>query len=647
MCGICGAVGDGRRADLTAMSSCQEHRGPESTGVHRDGDVRLANQRLRVIDVEGGDQPIYNEDGDVVVVYNGEIYNFRALRRELEAAGHAFTTATDTEVLVHGYEEWGTDLFGRLNGMFAVALYDAGGERLLLGRDRAGIKPLYYATVDGGLLFGSEPKALLRSGAVEPAVDADALAYFLQLRYSPSHTSLFEGIETVLPGTYLDVRREGDTWKSTTHQFWSVRDVPSSPPDDPAAAIRETLGRAVERQLISDVPVGFYLSGGLDTSSVVAMASELSDDPIHTFCMGFESTEWDERNDARVVADYFGTTHHEFDITGSFLEDFPELIWHADEPKRNLWPYYVAEEMGRHVTVALGGLGADELFGGYIYRFNRLADCDELQSVGSGEAAEWIQQVGTRALDQQVARGDLADDDAVEPAGTLANLDDPAQLYVLLNSTDVLGPRKFYETRAFGEALTDRPDPPAVVRARSDPEDDASLREQALQWDFTVKLPDDFLFVEDRMSMAHSLESRVPFLDNEMIDLAFSLPLSEAFDRGGDGPTVGKRLLREAMRDELPETVFRKDKQGFTMPTYPFVRDEMLEHARAILDDPYLVRNGYVQASYLRDLLSRTPDRALTGHYKLLWKLVGAEIWYQMYMVGDVHGPEALSAYYT
>jgi asparagine synthase (glutamine-hydrolysing) len=221
MCGICGGFGPTLDLPLDRMGSCQCHRGPESTGTHTDDLAKLSNQRLRVIDVEGGDQPIYNEDGDVVVVYNGEIYNFGPLREELRVAGHTFTTDTDTEVLVHGYEEYGTALFERLNGMFAAAIYDATEQRLLLGRDRAGIKPLYVAAVDGGIVFGSEPKTLLQSGLVEPAVDTDALRYFLQLRYSPSQTTLFDGIEPVEPGTYLDIRYEnGEVTRTTTTFRW-------------------------------------------------------------------------------------------------------------------------------------------------------------------------------------------------------------------------------------------------------------------------------------------------------------------------------------------------------------------------------------------------------------------------------------------
>jgi|AntDeeMetagen192_2_1112575.scaffolds.fasta_scaffold00284_9 asparagine synthase (glutamine-hydrolysing) len=650
MCGICGTFGPDLDPPLEGMGRCQSHRGPESTGIFEDSLAKLSNQRLRVIDVEGGDQPIYNEGGDVVVVYNGEIYNFESLREELRDAGHSFTTDTDTEILVHGYEEYGTELFGRLNGMFAAAIYDATDQRLLLVRDRAGIKPLYVAAVDGGLAFASEPKALLQRGLVDPAVDTDALRYFLQLRYTPSHTTLFEGIETVQPGTYLDVQFSDGEVIQSMETFWTLDMTPDSPPSDPVTAVREALRSAVSRQLVSDVPVGFYLSGGLDTSSVVAMASELSDDPIHTFCMGFDDSKWDEREDARTVANHFETIHHEIIIEDEFMRDFPKMIWHADEPKRNLYPYYVAEAMADHVTVALGGLGADELFAGYVYRFSRLQELQEIRRTEAEQTKASMKSMAESLIDTQLSSGPLQDDAGLEDMSVIRHLDDPAQLYVLLNNSDVIGDTEAYETRAFGEALSDGPDPAESIRSHWSPTD-SSLCEQALEWDFTVKLPDDFLHVEDRMSMAHSLESRVPFLDNELIDLAFSIPFSRKFTGTGQSTTgrdVGKKILREAMSDLLPEAVFRKDKQGFTMPTHEFVRTELLDYAERILDSPAIVSDGLIQGSYVDTLLAKGPQRELTHHHKLLWKLVALEIWYRIYIVGgEVTPPQSIDAYYS
>lgn len=647
MCGICG--GFGVDVTLDRMSECQTHRGPESIGTYRDDAVGMANQRLRIIDVEGGDQPIYNEDGDVVVVYNGEIYNFQTLRSELRESGHEFSTDTDTEVLVHGYEEWDTGLFKRLNGMFAAAIYDATDRRLLLARDRVGVKPLHYTRTDRGIVFASEPKSILQSGVLEPQVDTDALRYFLQLRYSPSHTTLFEGIDKLLPGTYLDCKQTEEGIEVTRQRFWDLSSVPTDIQSNPATALRSTLRRAVERQLISDVPLGFYLSGGLDTSSVVAMASEIRDEPIHTFCMGFADGQWDERDAAREVADHFGTIHHEITIDGTFMRDFPEMIWHADEPKRNLYPYYVAQEMANHVTVALGGLGADELFGGYVYRYRRLGDLERFRDL----QVEWIEDAvstyATAAVNRQLSRDSLDENGTFQDATLLKHIGDPARLYVLLNSSDVIGDIESYEARVFGSELRNGTMPASTIAARWEPRSDR-LRERSLAWDFTVKLPNDFLLVEDRMSMAHSLESRVPFLDNELVDLAFSLPYAMKAGpdmRGANSPAMGKAILRDAMRDSLPQCVFERDKQGFTMPTYQFAQSELLDYARSILDDPYIVREGFIDGTYLDRLLDADAARALTPHYKLLWKLLALEIWYQMYIAGDSIGPDPIDSYAT
>ena len=654
MCGICGAVGLDGRADLDAMTASLRHRGPDSCGVYREGSVELGCRRLAIIDPEGGDQPITNEDGDVVVAYNGETYNFPELRADLRERGHDFTTDTDTEVFAHGYEEYGTDLFERLDGMFAVAIWDRAEKRLVLARDRFGVKPLSYARVDGGLLFGSEPKALLKSGLIDPAVDEAALRYFLQLRYAPSTTTLFDGIETLPPATSLvaeppesTVGSDDEGWSVSTHRYWRPP-VDRDPPADPATAVRTRLREAVERQLVSDVPVGFYLSGGLDTSSVVGLASEATEEPISTFCMGFADSSWDERGDARAVADHFGTDHHEITIDGSFVRDFPEMIWHADEPKRNLYPWYVAREMREHVTVALGGLGADELFGGYVYRLARLRELDRLRSLPE-PVRRTLRASAARVARHQTHRGDLAEDGLLDDVTPLTRLDDPAALYVLTNSSDVLGDAEFYETRAFGRRLREADGPSTIERVRQHGPafDDESLAERARRYDLAVKLPDDFLHVEDRTSMAHSLESRVPFLDNALVDLALSLPVERLLDTDGSGVRAGKAVLRGAMSDLLPPAVFEKDKQGFTMPTLPFVRDDLLDHARCVLDDPHVVADSLVQESYLDDLLGRRPTESLVPNYKLLWKLVGLELWYRMYVVEGASGPEPIEHYYT
>jgi len=361
--------------------------------------------------------------------------------------------------------------------------------------------------------------------------------------------------------------------------------------------------------------------------------------------MGFDDQQWDERDDARAVADYFGTDHHELMIDQSFMQDFPEMIWHADEPKRNLYPYYVAQEMSDYVSVALGGLGADELFGGYVYRYARLQEFQQLRSLDT-DASHGVQSTAETVAEWQLEHGDLAEDNVFEDVGLIEHLDDTSRLYVLLNSSDVIGDIDVYRQRVFGPTLADDFVPADWIASRFEESSDRPLTEQALRWDFGVKMPNDFLLVEDRMGMAHSLESRVPFLDNELVDLAFSLPYSEKLGVNDADGDIGKAVLRRAMRDRLPKEVFEKDKQGFTMPTYPFVRDELLEHARAILDDPCIVRDDLINGAYLETLLGRNPSKDLVPHYKILWRLIALEIWYQMYVIEDVESPRGIEHYY-
>jgi asparagine synthase (glutamine-hydrolysing) len=400
------------------------------------------------------------------------------------------------------------------------------------------------------------------------------------------------------------------------------------------------LGDAVERQLVSDRPVGFYLSGGLDTSSVVALASEIADEPIHTFCMGFRDAAWDERPHAREVAEHFGTIHHELAIEDRFMRSFPEMIWHADEPKRNLYPYFVAEAMKQHVTVALGGLGADELFGGYVYRIQRLRELARMRAAAGVELRKTIRSLADERIDRQLDTEELRGDAALEDWGVLAHLDEDRQLYTVLNSVDVIGDDRVYRRRILGERLVEGT--PAATQIAEYSDDDI-LSKMAV-WDLTHKLPDDFLLVEDRMSMAHALESRVPFLDTELIELALSIPVDERVDGTKEASRMrrtGKGILREAMTGLVPRSVLERDKQGFTMPTSTFVEESLFDHAERILAAPTIARAGLIDPEYIRQLLAAGPDPALTHHHRMLWKLVALEIWHQMYIEGGKMAPPA------
>ncbi|HXQ23440.1 MAG TPA: asparagine synthase (glutamine-hydrolyzing), partial [Candidatus Acidoferrales bacterium] len=364
MCGICGIAGPAAERDVVErMSAILAHRGPDGEGFYEDAGVVLGHRRLSIIDLVTGDQPMSNEDGTVWAVYNGEIYNFSDLRRELETQGHRFRSSSDTEVLVHLYEQHGEAFLPKLDGIFAFALWDSRRRRLLLARDYFGVKPLHYHFDGRTLRFGSEIKALLQDPAVPRTVDFQALHYFLNLRFIPGERTLFAGIRRLLPAHYL-VFEDG---AARTQRYFELQPEigPRRSESYYIDGIRHHLREAVRKQLISDVPLGVFLSGGLDSSSIVAFMSQLVEEPIKTFCLGFNEPT-DELADARVVARHFKTEHHEMSLDADPLRRYPEVIWHAEEPKENILQGYLLAQFARqHVTVVHGGLGGDELFAGY------------------------------------------------------------------------------------------------------------------------------------------------------------------------------------------------------------------------------------------------------------------------------------------
>src|SRR3989304_6553988 len=364
-CGIAGYVGLNDESLLKRMIDVLPHRGPDDTGFYVDDGIGLANARLSIIDLAGGHQPIHNEDGTIQVTYNGEIYNFQQMRKALESFGHKFYPQSDTEVIVHSYEQYGESFVGKLNGMFAIALWDSKSKKLILARDRMGIKPLYYALEKGKLLFASEIKAILQA-PIARAVDKEALFTILNVGYIPGDRTLLRDVRK-LPTSSLLVFRNGSAKISTD---WNIPALDATVGESIVVErLRPALEKAVQDQLVADVPIGCFLSGGLDTSTIVALASRVSTRPLKTFCMGF-GEETDEFRDARVVAAHFGTEHEELMVDSSLgMRLYPKMIWHMESPKYNLYPWFVCELVRKHVTVCLSGNGGDEVFGGYFARY--------------------------------------------------------------------------------------------------------------------------------------------------------------------------------------------------------------------------------------------------------------------------------------
>ena len=640
MCGICGIAGAGAdRALVERMNVSLTHRGPDGEGFYESDGVVLGHRRLRIIDLVTGDQPMSNEDGTVWAVYNGEIYNFRELRRELENQGHTFRSASDTEVLVHLYEQHGESFLPRLDGIFAFALWDCRRRRLLLARDYFGVKPMHYHFDGHTLRFGSEVKAILQDPAVPRAVDFQALHYFLNLRFIPGERTLFAGIRRLLPAHYL-IFENGAVHM---HRYFELQ-TESGPRRDESHyvdGIRHYLRSAVRKQLISDVPLGVYLSGGLDSSSIVAFMSELVSEPVKTFCLGFNEPT-DELADARVVAQHFKTEHHELALDPQPLRHYPEVIWHAEEPKENILQGYLLARFARqHVTVVHGGLGGDELFAGYTN--NQLVyPAQRLHRLVPGALDRHVFQPLSRLLfTAQNASGMLRLDEYRRGLQMLLALGDPERYYLILRNTWDYDAGAF--ANVYGPALR------AQILTPTHKEFDSyfgatngrTVLDQVLWAELHTKMIDDLLMNEDRTSMAHGLEVRVPFLDRDLVRFAMGIPVDLKI-KGNET----KYIFRKAMTGLLPAHALNKKKWGFSFnPYYQFQKD-LKTVAERILTRHRVEQRGWFNYAYLRRILDHPSHPRLRWHYFFLWLALGLEIWAQMFLDGSHPDPaHQLEAY--
>lgn len=612
------------------MCDIMAHRGPDGEGFYTNANITLGHRRLSIIDLETGDQPVYSEDGSIVVVYDGRIYNFKELREQLEARGHRFVTETDTEVIVHAYEEYGLNCVRFFNGMFAFALYDANDDLLFLARDRCGIKPLHYTLLDDStFLFASEIKSILQYKRVPVAMDPNSLHCIINLRYIPGEKTMFRGIKRLLPGHILTLQNQ----KVHIQQYWEPTIDPGTEPEDYyIQALRNHLEASVRRHLTSDVPVGIMLSGGIDSSSIVALASQMMDEPPKTFCMGFGHAN-DENGDAQRVAEHFGTDHHELIVDDHLLRDYPKMIWYADEPKRNLYPYYISEMVGKHVKTALGGLGADELFGGYIFKYDFARGIEDIRKKTLYETRLEFEMMADRLVSFQTRYGNVVDDGHLDYLEMIRGINSNTDLYLITQTQDKVFQNEYLE-KIYGECMLTEDLIP--IREFYQPffSDSRPFLDQLMLADFREKMVDDFLLVDDRMSMAHSVESRAPFLDAELVDFAFTIPASlKTKDPNG------KYILKMAMKDLLPREVLTKKKQGFASGTYDVYLKEGREMAENILCEGALVKERYINKEYIEKIVRAVPNPRLDLHYGVVWNLLVSEIWYGMYVNGDVKSP--------
>jgi asparagine synthase (glutamine-hydrolysing) len=633
---VCGIVGqarsDGTAVEgrlIEAMCAGLEHRGPDSRGVHLDGPVGLGIQRLRVIDLATGDQPVYNEDRSVAVVLNGEIYNYRELRERLRANGHRFATDGDTEVIAHLYEEEGPDFVRSLAGMFGLALWDARREELFVARDRIGKKPLFYAERAGAISFASELWALLADGEVPREIDPVALDRFFTYTYVPSPFSAFRAVRKLPPASLLRWRA-GET---RVERYWKADFGPTLDVGSEAEAgelVRNALREAVRRRLVADVPLGAFLSGGVDSTAVLAAMAELSTDPVKTFSIGFESAGFDELPYAREIAERFGADHHELVVRPDAVELLPKLVRHYGEPFADhsaIPSFYLAEMTRRHVTVALTGDGGDEVFGGYG-RYAHGAMIERLDVIPAGLRA------GAAALASRV-RPDGDIDSArnrLRRAAALLPLS-PQDRYVRAMSRFGLDLREGLYTPEFrasleGSAAATIAEPWLASTARN-PID------RMLDVDQQTYLPGDLLVKMDIATMAYGLEARSPLLDQELIALGAALPARFKV-RGREK----KIALRAALRGVVPDRHIDRAKQGFQVPMAEWFRTDLRELARDTLLGGAARSRGYLRQDVVAGLLQRHLANE-EDNSSLLWSALAFELWHQQVVEGRPSGERA------
>jgi asparagine synthase (glutamine-hydrolysing) len=631
MCGISGKLYFNRERPvepevLERMNTALSHRGPDDAGVHCDGPVGLTHRRLSIIDLSpAGHQPMANEDGTVWIVFNGEIYNFPALRPDLLRRGHRFRSQSDTEVILHLYEEHGPECLGFLRGMFAFAIWDGPRRQLFLARDRLGKKPLCYHQDGDALRFASEVKAILQEPQVEVRPDPGGLLQYLTYGYVPGACSAFQGVRRLPPAHYL-LCRDG---RVEVVRYWRLRQDRKArrSEEDWCQEILVRLEEAVRLRLISDVPLGAFLSGGIDSSAVVALMSRVADGPVKTFSIGFDEPEFDELAYARQVATQYATEHHELVVRPDAAAILPKLAWHYDEPFADssaVPTYAVAEMTRRHVTVALNGDAGDENFGGYDrYMANLLAaSFDRLP--GSGLARGAI-RAGLRLVPRPGTRTTFF----TRGRRFLEGLAEQPERRYARWFCHFYGERKTAvctpEFLAAGRGTDELAALLAAYREAAAPD----FGDATLGADVGLYLPDDLLVKVDIASMAHALEARSPFLDHEFMEFVATIPFDLKI-RGG----TKKYILKRALRGLLPESILHRPKKGFGVPIGRWLGHELKDLVRETLLSPRCLGRGYFREATVRRMLDEHARGTAGWHYHL-WTLLMLELWHRTYIDGD------------
>ncbi len=615
MCGIAGFIGIQRSRDhseelIDSMCKVIRHRGPDDQGVWVGDGAALGMRRLSIIDLAGGHQPIFNEDQSILIVFNGEIYNYRELGKELQERGHRFTTNSDTEVIVHAYEEYGDDCVKHLRGMFTFAIWDRKRQRLLAARDRFGKKPLNYYWDGQRLIFGSEIKSILEAG-IPREINSIALDEYLVYGYVPTPNTLFKGV-LKLPAAHILIYEDGHI---STKRYWDLPFTPTCQ-DDEATAIERTralLKDAVQVRLMSEVPLGAFLSGGVDSSVVVGLMSQMMSQPVKTFSIGFEEDDFSELPYARKVAKHFGTDHHEFFVRPELVSVLPQLVWAFDEPFADasmLPTYYVSKLAREHVTVVLTGDGGDEIFGGYKH-YQRELSINRIPAL-------------IRSL---LKYGSMLMPDGMRGRNRLRNMgSDLATRFAQSYTRYPVGSRpSMYDSEYFAHVRDHNPYEQHIREFRTAQQLDIMAQMQYV--DARIYLPDDILVKVDKASMFNSIETRTPMLDQQLVEYVSSLP-STIRTRNG----VLKDLLKKVAADMLPAEILTRPKQGFGPPIEQWFRSDLINYAHELLDSPRARQRGIFNPEFIRNLLIDHASTKGVNHSSAIWTMLCLELWFQVYM---------------
>ena len=630
MCGIAGIMGSNRVDAIKKMTDIMIHRGPDDSGYYHDDDISLGQRRLSIIDINHGRQPISNEDDTLQLVCNGEIYNSPQLREALIAKGHRFKTATDVEVILHLYEEYGDDCVQHLRGMFAFALWDRIKRRLLMARDHLGQKPLFFCQKNGGFAFASEPKSILASEIIKPEIDLEGLWHYMSLRFMPDHHSFFKGIEK-LPAAHYLILEENHI---TVNRYWDVdfKEKLSASKEDITDQLDELLLEIVKGHLLSDVRVGAFLSGGIDSRTVASMMAVIGEKNLPHFSIGTKEKEFDELPYARMVSEKYGMEAHEKVIEPDLIHTIPSMIYHMDEPADpfGFGVYLVAEEAAKHVKVVLGGDGGDENFAGYDrYAGQRLVDYYCLlpqwfrQSIVKKISDRIPESFGYKSMAQKAAW--------VNEMSLFSGGERYAQSLGVLRFTHE-SKRKLFTESAI-QSLGDPSSGEKILQFFNADNAD-NVVDKMLYTDLMTRIPDHLLTIGDRMTMAHSLESRAPLIDYKVVEFAATIPANLKLNNRALKGNHLKYILREVASRYLPQELITLKKQGFRFPLGIWFRTDLKDFLRRLFDQSRFVELGLFEKSYIDNLLEEHISGKVDHNYRI-WVLLNLEFWYRMYFEGE------------